>query len=76
MLPAVFLPACRRLLFPLLHAEKGRRPFSAFNKGNRRRLHAGELCSCYLLFDVKRLPRRLRFINDQIVKDDFWSCWL
>ena len=34
------LPACRRLLFPLLHAEKGR-PFSACNKGNRRRLHAG-----------------------------------
>ena len=27
------LPACRRLLFPLLHAE---------NKGNRRRLHAGK----------------------------------
>ena len=27
-----FLPACRRLLFPLLHA---------CNKGNRRRLHAG-----------------------------------
>ena len=25
MLPAVFLPACRRLLFPLLHAEKGRK---------------------------------------------------
>ena len=36
------LPACRRLLFPLLHAEKGR-PFSACNKGNRRRLHAGDL---------------------------------
>ena len=35
-------PACRRLLFPLLHAEKGR-PFSACNKGNRRRLHAGDL---------------------------------
>ena len=32
------LPACRRLLFPLLHA-----PFSACNKGNRRRLHAGKL---------------------------------
>ena len=31
-----FLPACRRLLFPLLHAEK---------KGNRRRLHAGNLVS-------------------------------
>ena len=27
------LPACRRLLFPLLHAD---------NKGNRRRLHAGK----------------------------------
>ena len=27
------LPACRRLLFPLLHA---------CNKGNRRRLHAGK----------------------------------
>ena len=48
------LPACRRLLFPLLHVEKGRllnavanrvpasRPFSACNKGNRRRLHAGK----------------------------------
>ena len=30
--PEVCLPACRRLLFPLLHA---------CNKGNRRRLHAG-----------------------------------
>ena len=35
------LPACRRLLFPLLHAEKGL--FSACNKGNRRRLHAGKI---------------------------------
>ena len=34
------LPACRRLLFPLLHAEK---PLSACNKGNRRRLHVGKL---------------------------------
>ena len=33
------LPACRRLLFPLLHAEKFL--CSACNKGNRRRLHAG-----------------------------------
>ena len=39
--PLKALPACRRLLFPLLHAVKGRRPFSACNKGNRRRLHAG-----------------------------------
>ena len=38
---AELLPACRRLLFPLLHAEKGR-PFSACNKGNRRRLHEGK----------------------------------
>ena len=37
------LPACRRLLFPSLHAEKGRRPFSACNKGNTRRLHAGKV---------------------------------
>ena len=36
-------PACRRLLFPLLHTDKGRRPFSACNKGNRRRLHAGNI---------------------------------
>ena len=36
------LPACRRLLFPLLHAEKG-------NKGNRRRLHAGNLAPRYYL---------------------------
>ena len=36
-------PACRRLLFPLLHTEKGRRPFSACGKGNRRRLHAGNV---------------------------------
>ena len=27
------LPACRRILFPVLHAEKGRRLFSACNKG-------------------------------------------
>ena len=31
--PVPYLPACRRLLFPLLHA---------CNKGNRRRLHAGK----------------------------------
>ena len=31
--------------------------------------------ACYLLFDIKRLPRRLHFINDEIVEDDFWSCW-
>ena len=44
------LPACRRLLFPLLHAEKGR-PFSACNKGNRRRLRAGNVnCSLTTLF--------------------------
>ena len=30
----LWLPACRRLLFPLLHA---------CNKGNRRRLHAGKV---------------------------------
>ena len=28
------------------------------------------LCACYLLFDLKRLPRRLRFINDQIVENE------
>ena len=33
---------CRRLLLPLLHAEKGRSPFSACNTGNRIRLHAGK----------------------------------
>ena len=33
---------CRRLLLPLLHVEKGRRPFSACNTGNRIRLHAGK----------------------------------
>ena len=36
------MPACRRLLFSLLHTEKGRRPFSACNKENSRRLHAGK----------------------------------
>ena len=36
------LPACRRLLLPLLHAEKGRRPVSECNTGNRIRLHAGK----------------------------------
>ena len=36
-------PACRRLLFPLLYTEMGRRPFSACNNGNRRRLHAGNV---------------------------------
>ena len=34
LIPFNMLPACRRLLFPLLHA---------CNKGNRRRLHAGNL---------------------------------
>ena len=28
------------------------------------------LCACYLLFDLRRLPRRLHFINDQIVEDE------
>ena len=28
------------------------------------------LWACYLLFDLKRLPRKLRFINDQIVEDE------
>ena len=36
------LPGCRRLVLALLHAEKGRRPFSACNTGNRIRLHAGK----------------------------------
>ena len=27
------------------------------------------LCACYLLFDLKHLSRRLRFINDQIIED-------
>ena len=35
-----------------------------------------QLCAFYLLFDLKRLPRRLHFINDQIVENDFWYCWL
>ena len=30
------------------------------------------LYACYLLFDLKRLPHRLCFINDQIVEYDFW----
>ena len=41
----MFGAAClraRRLLIPLLHAEKGRRPFSVCNTGNRIRLHAGK----------------------------------
>ena len=29
-------------------------------------------CACYLLFDLKRRPRRLCFISDQIVEYDFW----
>ena len=28
------------------------------------------LCACYLQFDLKRLPLRLRFINDQIIEDE------
>ena len=47
---AYHLPACRRLLFPLLHAEKGR-PFSACNKGNRRRLHASKLITSRTMED-------------------------
>ena len=34
-------PACRRLLFSLLHAEKGQTSLSAWSKGNWRRLRAG-----------------------------------
>ena len=44
----VVLPACTRLLFPLLHAEKIR-TFSACNKGNTRRLRAtGAPNDCFL----------------------------
>ena len=28
------------------------------------------LRACYLLFDLKCLPLRLRFINDQIIEDE------
>ena len=28
------------------------------------------LCACYLLFGLKRLSRRLGFINDQIIEDE------
>ena len=45
------------------------------------------LCACYLLFDLKCLPRRLRFLNDEIIEDKAIynpaifglrtsSCWL
>ena len=27
-------------------------------------------CACYLLFDLKCLPLRQRFINDQIIEDE------
>ena len=33
-------------------------------------LYIHPLCACYLLFDLKRLPPRLRFFNDQIVEDE------
>ena len=43
------LPGCRRLLFPLLHA---------YNKGNRRRLHAGKGGSGLALFlDQTEAPK-------------------
>ena len=43
------MPACRRLLFPLLHA---------CNKGNRRRLHAGKGGSGLVLFlDQTEAPK-------------------
>ena len=38
--PSPSLPACRRLLIPLLHA-------AACNKGNRRRLHAENVHHCH-----------------------------
>ena len=49
----VVLPACIRLLFPLLHAEKIR-TFSACNKGNRRRLRASKLCGFSRIFFIGR----------------------
>ena len=56
----VVLPACIRLLFPLLHAEKIRRTFSAWrtfsacNKGNRRRLRVSKLCGFSRIFFIRR----------------------
>ena len=46
--------SCRCLLFPLLHAEKG--PFSACDKGNRRRLHAGNVHHCHPYSNRQQCP--------------------
>ena len=64
------LPACRRLLFPLLHAEKvpfprATKEIAACNKGNGRRLHAGKLAlgtTPHLHLQIK-LQRFLKAFN-------------
>ena len=69
------LPACRRLLFPLLHAGgKG------CNKGNRRRLHAGNLelsVSFLLLTQEWYLSRARRFLVYFLtfLSDSFYKCF-
>ena len=40
-----------------------------YSLDERKEISCCQLCACYLLFDLKRLPRRLRIINDQIVED-------
>ena len=45
-------------------------PNSLFYSLEERKEKSCCLCTCYLLFDLKCLPHRLRFINDQIVEDE------
>ena len=45
-------------------------PNGLFYSLKERKEKSCSLCACYLLFDLKRLPRRLRFINDQIVEEE------
>ena len=61
------LPACRRLLFPLLHA---------CNKGNRRRLHAGNLWISKMSQTLSRILRFSAIFVLRVNLPSFFFLWV
>ena len=50
--------------------KKSNLPTACFYSLEEREQKSCGLRACYLLFDLKCLPLRLRFINDQIIEDE------
>ena len=50
--------------------KKSHLPKACFYSLEEREEKSCGLRACYLLFDLKCLPLRLRFINDQIIEDE------